>query len=174
MLQKVNKRVFCSPADLVNLPTEVVDRWPELSGSAEQASFAGRTRFRKYAEWIGRLPPEVLQAIKSITDSGWWIANADATSATIGWPEEWVAPSRNLAPPASGQPDSPKQVCAPQDLDNFEAFARKAAMSPELAYLTIMALLYRQTKDPKVLKKFTESRERVDGHLAAIDKIVAM
>jgi hypothetical protein len=54
----------------------------------------------------------------------------------------------------------------------FEAFARKAAMSPEMAYLTIMALLYRQTKNPNVLKKFMESRQKVSGYLSAIDQIL--
>lgn len=60
----------------------------------------------------------------------------------------------------------------PQDLTEFEAFARKAAMFPELAYLTMMALLYRQTKSPVILQKFIESRRKVQGHLDAIDKIL--
>lgn len=54
----------------------------------------------------------------------------------------------------------------------FETFARKAAMSPEMAYLTIMALFYRQTKNPTVLKKFIESRQKVSGYLDAIDQIL--
>ncbi len=54
----------------------------------------------------------------------------------------------------------------------FETFARKAAMSPEMAYLTIMALFYRQTKNPTVLKKFMESRQKVSGYLDAIDQIL--
>jgi hypothetical protein len=59
-----------------------------------------------------------------------------------------------------------------EDLDQFESFARKAANSPELAYLTMMALLYRQTKDKRVMALFSESRAKVQGHLGAIDKIL--
>ncbi len=59
-----------------------------------------------------------------------------------------------------------------QGVVNFEAFARKMANSPELAYLTIMALFYRQTKDAYALSKFADSRQRVEGHLSAIDKIL--
>lgn len=59
-----------------------------------------------------------------------------------------------------------------EDIDNFEAFARKAAMSPELSYLTMMAMLYRQTRDPRALAKFTDSRMKVQAHLDAIDKIL--
>ena len=60
----------------------------------------------------------------------------------------------------------------PQDIAEFEAFARKAANSPELAYLTILALAYRHTKDPTLIARFSESRMKVQGHLDAIDQIL--
>ena len=59
-----------------------------------------------------------------------------------------------------------------ENVEQFEQFARKAALSPELAYLTILALGYRVTNDPHLLAKWRESKERVYGHLKAIKDII--
>jgi hypothetical protein len=89
------------------------------------------------------------------------------------------SPAQAQAPPAQAPPAQAPPAQAPPAFNgisddqaaNFEAFARKACRSPELAYLTIMALRYRQTRDQRVLAKFQEARKAVAGHLEAIDRL---
>jgi hypothetical protein len=171
--------VHCDESEL-KLP-ECTGELIALKGaSASQTSFAANVRNKKLAEWAPDLSPKIMAALRGIADATWWLANQDKDSSNIGWPKSWTAVEElrqsELGQPSSvnrsrervlGQPPVPAS-----DLEQFELFARKACQLPEMAYLTMMALLYRQTKDPNVLVKFREARRRVDGHLDAIDNIL--
>jgi hypothetical protein len=150
--------------------------------SPAQLKFATQVRNKKMEEWQSDLPNSVWQALKGINDPGWWLANQHKDVANIGWPQSWVGPKRNQAQPELGQPPLLQEnrdrsaaetgaLLPVQDIEEFDQFARKACQSPELAYLTMMAFLYRQTKDERVKAKFQTVRERIDAHLDAIDKI---
>lgn len=181
--------VHCDVEEL-KVPEYLDDLIALKGASAAQATFASNMRTKKMAEWKPDLPVHIFNALKGIADATWWLANQSADSSNIGWPKSWASVSRNPSQPELGQPaSSAKQsrerlMNAPggqpgdarnvpsNDIEQFDAFARKACQSPELAYLTMMAFLYRQTKDPKVLAKFTEARRKIDGHLDAIDNIL--
>lgn len=151
--------------------------------SSSQVTFATSIRTRKLGEWGPDLPAGVEEALRGIADATWWLANQHKDSSNIGWPQSWVGGERNQSRPELSQPsllqESRQRVAAATnglvpagDIEQFDQFARKACQSPELSYLAMMALLYRQTKDKRVLAKFTEVRSRVAGHLDAIDNII--
>ena len=149
--------------------------------SSSQVTFATQMRTKKLLEWQPDLPKNVYAALLGVADSTWWLANQSKDSANIGWPQSWVGSKRNQTQPELGQPSLLQESrdavakAAPvpaQDIDEFDQFARKACQSPELSYLTMMAFLYRQTKDKRILAKFMEVRRKVDAHLDAIDNIL--
>jgi len=182
--------VQCDVTLLVNVPAKP-SAMPVISGgkSAAQDKYGRDMRQAKLQEWRPDLPENIYNGLLSITDPTWWIANKDADASEIKWPESWteLRNRQSTARPAPPQGKTLCQVfeeeerakavngCSPKlirDIQQFESFARKAAMSPELSYLTILALVYRQVKDPRVLALFRESRERIEGHLAAINQII--
>jgi hypothetical protein len=58
-----------------------------------------------------------------------------------------------------------------QDIEQFKLFVAKMSKSPELAYLTMLALGYRATRDPQLHRLYEQERERLDGHVNAITTI---
>jgi hypothetical protein len=180
--------IHCDVTALTNIP-EYQSRPSELTGTPRQIAWADSLRDECRDRWKHDLPAPVFDALAAIDDSTWWIANKDAEASEIKWPESWTE-LRNRQPTARPAPPQGKTLCqvfeeeerakatngcSPKlirDIQQFESFARKAALSPELSYLTIMALVYRQVKDPRVLALFRESRERIEGHLAAINQII--
>lgn len=185
------KLIQCDVSELRNAPPYESEDWIALRGaSASQVSFAASVRKRKMTEWLTDLPTQIGKALGGIDDSTWWLANQNEDSASIRWPGSWKtgkaevvsgsppvqAPSRSreekrreLFEGYGGSAVPPSEKA--QNVEEFEAFARKVCRSPELAYLTIMALFHRQTKDPRAQGKFTEARQAVNKHLAAIDQI---
>ncbi len=220
-------------SELINLPVPTEIGLTRIQGvSAAQTQFALKVRNERMRVWDPDLPDMVFDALRTVDDAAWWLANKDAEVAKIKWPISWAKSSLQQAsadpaecpgaelvkyadegaalqkPKAAPVGKPLVQVFAEEeeakrrlndvnanlsaaaerlreeqardqaqkvretDFVQFETFARKAANSPELAYLAMLALLYRQTRDPKVLAKFKESRERVAGHLVAIDGIV--
>lgn len=161
-----------------------------LTGASEaQIAFAKKVRYDKFPEWKHDLPDNVASAVRGIADSTWWLANKDHDTANIGWPTSWTTGLRNRASSLDSQPtlnlaDSREKVAngfegtmpptqkRNEALNEFEAFARKVCQSPELSYLAMMAMMYRHGRDPTILAKFKEAREKIQGHLDAIDKIV--
>jgi hypothetical protein len=157
----------------------------ELEGqTTAQVSFAKGVRLKKLKEWSPDLPARALRSLYGIADATWWLANLDNSSASIGWPASWVdegyqppKPQRRTPPAAIQEqmdglsPQPPARKSPPTDIDKFDAFARKACQSPELAYLTMMALLFRQTQDAGARAKFQEVRAKIQDHLDAIDQI---
>lgn len=57
------------------------------------------------------------------------------------------------------------------NVTEFDAFARKVANSPDQAYLTILALAYRATKDDRLLNLYDAASQRINGTLHAINVI---
>lgn len=183
------KLVTCDVTELRPPPFESLG-FIILTGASEaQISFAKKVRYDKYPEWKADLPAPVYDALRGIADATWWLANKDKDSANIGWPTSWTNGLRNRASSTDSQPtlnlaDSREKVATgfeetmppnqkrAEALSEFEAFARKVCQSPELSYLAMMAMMYRHGKDPTVLAKFKEAREKIQGHLDAIDKIV--
>lgn len=185
------KLVKCDVSDL-HVPTyDAIALIPLVGATDAQVSFGKKVRSDKLGEWRPDLPGPVYEALKGIADATWWLANKDNDSSNIGWPLSWTNGLRNRASSNSSQPtlnlsDSREKVAngfdevapAPQTprraeaLNDFDAFAKKVCNSPELSYLAIMALMYRNGKDPAILEKFTQARERIQGHLDAIDNII--
>lgn len=58
-----------------------------------------------------------------------------------------------------------------QDIEQFKLFCAKMSKSPELAYLTMLALGYRATRDPQLHSLYEQERTRLDGHIHAITTI---
>ena len=166
-----------------------------MEGSDAQIRWAESLRDKLLDEWESDLPHEVVDAVCTITDATWWIANKDAEAGEIKWPRAWAEKQQRLAPigrngpapayrppppiapppapsPRSSapKPEAPRQV-RQESVDNFEQFARTMCKSPELAYLALMAMAVRQNNDPKVRAKYDEVRATIQGHLAAIDRI---
>lgn len=183
--------VKCDVSDLHPPAYDALGFIPLVGATDAQVSFAKKTRGDKYQEWKADLPENILLALKGIADATWWLANKDNDSANIGWPLSWTNGLRNRASSEDSQPslnltESREKVVngfrdtapAPQTprrteaLNDFDAFAKKVCNSPELSYLAIMALMYRNGKDPAILEKFTQARERIQGHLYAIDNII--
>ncbi len=180
------KLVEADFTELVNVPP--YDGGEDLialkGASPAQVTFATSVRTKKLIEWEPDLPSNVRLALLGIADATWWLANQHKDSSNIGWPQSWVGSERNQNRPTLSQPsllqDSRQRLAAAAangtipvgDIEQFDKFARSACQSPELAYLTMMALLYRQTKDKRVLAKFTDSRRKVGGYLDAIDNII--
>lgn len=157
--------------------------------SPSQTSFAASVRTRKMAEWRPDLPVDVLKGLSGIADATWWLANQRADSATIGWPKSWVAIEESRQPelgqlssPLSesrskvinGAPAPTQKPIPADEIDKFDAFAKMACRSPEMSYMTMMALLYRQTKDERALEKYREARRKVDGYIDAIEVILGI
>jgi hypothetical protein len=171
----------CDVSRLVRLPYTDQVKAATLVGTPKQVYSGNRLRTALLEDWESDLPDPVYRALLTITDATFWFANTDLPSSEIKWPESWLAPDDPLvaAAPSAQSPVGAKlsaesaAVLRPggHDIEEFERYARKAAMSPELAYLTMMALLYRQTRDERVLAFFRTSREKVQAHLDAIDKI---
>ena len=150
--------------------------------SPSQVTFATSIRTKKLGEWVSDLPANVEAALRGVADATWWLANQHKNSSNIGWPQSWIGSERNQNRSTPSQPsllqesreqlNSTINAIPTGDIEQFDLFARKACQSPELAYLTMMALLFRQTKDKRVLAKFTEVRRKVGGYLDAIDNII--
>jgi hypothetical protein len=181
--------VRCDVSELQSVPPYSSDELIALKGkSAAQVTFAVKTREAKLSEWSPDLPQHVVRALKGIADATWWLSNRGADSSNIGWPQSWFSASvRNRAQPELGQPvsltDSRSRVLnhvaktngdPDRDIEEFDRFARKVCKSPELAYLTMLALLYRNTKTDSVLVKYKEARTVVEGHLQAIDSLAGI
>lgn len=187
------KLVHADFAELVSVPP--YDGGEELialkGASPAQVTFATQTRTKKLLEWQPDLPKNIYDALLGIADATWWLANQAKDSSNIGWPQSWVGRPRNQTQPELGQPSSlrnkdrelaegygagpatlAKFTIPTGDLEQFDSFARKVCQLPDMAYLTMLALLYRQTKDGRVLAKFVESRRKIDGYLDAIDNIL--
>lgn len=178
------KLVQCDVSEL-KVPTYTDDLIRLTGASASQITFAAQMRNKKLEEWGPDLPVHVLNALRGISDGTWWLANKDKDSSNIGWPQSWTDAKRNRTSPPPGQSslfeqshkkavDGVFDAGGNSPLGQFEAFARKACQSPELSYLAMMALMYRQTKDATILAKFKEARDRVQGHLDAIDEILGV
>lgn len=170
--------VHCDVSELHNVPS-YDEALIVLKGSPQQVSWAVKVRAEKLEEWQPDLPENIQKALKGIADATWWIANRSKDSSNIGWPKSW-AEAAACPPSQLGLPNRSalngckgKVIGAAQagDVEEFDQFARKVCRSPELSYLTMMALLYRQTKDAAVAKKFQQTRETINGHLNAIDDI---
>lgn len=177
--------VACDMAELTMVPVCDNDDYELIvikGQSASQVNFATSVRARKLEEWEPDLDDSIYKALHGVNDAGFWLANKDADTASIRWPSSWVGQSAAGAGLSSGRAyrrpsemlfeEAERKTTRPQDLAQFEAFARKACRSPELAYLAMMALMYRQTKDLTVLAKFSEARSTIQGHLDAIDEIL--
>jgi hypothetical protein len=188
--------IHCDVSELANVPvpSDPVMTISILGGrSTAQDKFGEDCRAMKLPEWRPDLPENVYVALLGcISDPTWWIANRNVDASGIKWPESWVG-LRNQQPTT---PPPPQHACFPgalaeergakkpaasvqqascarlQDIEQFKAYAMKAARSPELAYLTIMALAWRNTKDNRILALFVEAREKVEGHLQAIDDLL--
>lgn len=183
------KLVHCDVSDLTSLP-EYRDRPVDLTGTPRQIAWADSLRDECRDRWKHDLPPEVFDALAHISDSTWWIANKDAETSDIKWPESWLGQRNRQAttrPVQTSQGRTLVEVfdqeerekngrlpATLENVENFIKFAAKAAQSPELAYLTILALAYRNTKDERILARWNESRERVHDHLKAISDIIGL
>lgn len=183
------KLIECDIEMLTNVPPYPPDTDLIVikGASSAQISFASSVRAKKVEEWSADLPRNVSLALRGIADATWWLANQSNDSTRIKWPISWTmlkSPQGELAPldpngAATAKDKAQRVMGAPaaqtlkdEDVATFDRFARKACQSPELAYLAMMALLYRQTRNQQVLEKFNEARQNVGGHLAAIDRIV--
>lgn len=182
------KLIHCDVTALTNLP-EYQSRPAELTGTPRQIAWADSLRDECRDRWKHDLPADVFDALATIGDSTWWIANKDAEAGEIKWPESWTE-LRNRQPTARPAPPQGRTLCQvfeaeerekngrpPASLENVEQFldfASKAARSTELSYLTILALGYRATKDERILAKWREGRERLNIHLGAIDDILGL
>jgi len=176
----VGELVFCDTMELVNLPVGGSQRnVPLLGQSAAQIKFGANMRDKLLTQWKPDLPENVYFALVNLADATWWIANQEAESVgDIKWPKRWTNGTTSKpqvgAPPPSVRKavEAHQQIVNEIDLATFDEFARKVCRSPELSYLTMMALVYRQTKDPKILAKFEEASENVSKHLNGILKIL--
>jgi hypothetical protein len=179
----------CDVSDLKNVPEYAEPDWIALHGaSPSQVSYGANVRARKMTEWEPDLPKNVWNALRGVDDATWWLANQNNDSSNVRWPQSWVpgTPRNPGPPPTTGQRDLPPArdknrellegygagAVKLHDLEQFEKFALKACRSPELSYMTIMALLFRQTRDERVKELFTKAREAVQNHLDAIDNIL--
>lgn len=173
-------------SELTTVPVYDSDDLILLEGRSEaQEGFADSVRDKKLREWQADLPKNVYNALCGIRDATWWLANQHKDVSAIGWPASWLGKDRNRTPAGAGQPSSLREraaqapaaseepVLVPNaDLEQFDKFARKVCNSPEMAYLTMMALLYKQTGDKRVLAKFQDVWKTVHGHLEAIEAII--
>lgn len=182
------KLVHCDVSELKNVP-DYDGEWIALIGTAGQCSFGASIREKKLLEWRPDLPENIANALCGISDSTWWIANQHKDSSDIGWPQSWVAVEEPRQPDLLSQPstlkDSRSKVIAAapaangkpipsEEIEKFDAFAKMACRSPEMSYMTMMALLYRQTKDPRVLQLYRAARDKVDGYIDGIEKILGI
>jgi hypothetical protein len=184
--QMREKLVHCDVQELKCVPVYEETAWIALKGTAGQVSFAGSIRTKKLDEWRPDLPQHVWKALTGIADATWWLANQKAESSDIGWPQSWVAVEEPRQPDLLSQPSSlnearskvigalPAKPIPSEDIEKFEAFAKMACRSPEMSYMTMMALLYRQTKDPRVLQMYRAARDKVDGYISGIEQILGI
>jgi hypothetical protein len=82
--------------DQLEIPTfdgpEHNDSLASLIGTPGQIGFANSIRPAMLKRFAKELPSNVMAALRSITDSTWWIANQRATKAEeINWPKTWKA-----------------------------------------------------------------------------------
>ena len=176
--------VNCDIEQLTKVPPYTETEWMALRGaSANQVSFAASVRTKKMAEWKPDLPPLVFQALCGIADATWWLANQRNDSSSIGWPKSWTGSVNSadqselpaVAPANQGRDKVLERVAAAvpaTDFEQFEQFARRVCQMPDMAYLTMLTLLYRQTRDDRLLARIAESRRKIDGYLDAIDNIL--
>jgi hypothetical protein len=153
--------VNCDVGDLTNVPPYTDKDWIALKGaSPSQVTFAANVRQKKMDEWKPDLSEPVYQALAGIADATWWLANQQSTSSTIRWPKSWTAPANG--PVTEGQLKSGIEAVSKigqealknagitgrlleKDVEQFDQFARRVCQMPEMAYLTTLALLFRQT-----------------------------
>lgn len=183
------KLVHCDVQELKNVPVYEETAWIALKGTPGQVSFGGSVRTRKLDEWRPDLPQNIYRALTGIADATWWLANQKAESSDIGWPQSWVAVEEPRQPDLLSQPSSlndsrskvisavPNTTNRPipsAEIEKFGEFAKMACRSPEMSYMTMMALLYRQTKDPRVLQMYRDARAKVDGYISGIEQILGI
>lgn len=81
---------------------------PPLRGTPKQVKWAQALRPRMLAPRIAASAPALFAAMKSITDSTWWIANHNRNFENWTWPKEW-APSTPPEEWAAQSDPSPMQ-----------------------------------------------------------------
>lgn len=183
------KLVQCDVAELKVPACEFFqdDMIPLKGASSAQTTFAASVRIKKMAEWKPDLPMNVLKGLSGVADATWWLANQQKDAAAIGWPESWVAIEESrqpelgqLSPPPPASLNEARdrvlgiKPLMSKEIEEFDAFAKMACRSPEMSYMTMMALLYRQTKDPAVLAKYNEARRKVAGYIDGIETILGI
>ena len=63
---------------------------PPLEGTPNQIKWAQSLRSDLLGIAVKVLPANVWQGMKTITDSGWWIANANNPPTSYKWPRSWI------------------------------------------------------------------------------------
>jgi hypothetical protein len=170
------KLIQCDVSHLVRLPA-TGGRPSRLLGTEKQVHWAMKLRGELAEAWKPDLPVGVFKALFAIEDATWWIANCGVESAHIKWPTSWLAPDDKLLaevrPPSAptARQRSLLDDLPSGDVEAFQEFAIKMARNPGFAYLTILALAYRATKDERIFALLVEARERQNEHLKAIETL---
>lgn len=84
------------PEAQLRLPDVPLDMdLPMLTGvSKSQTQFGEAMRSRMLEKLLGGVSRDQYRALRSITDSSWWIANRDRAPELIRWPEAWYGSSQ--------------------------------------------------------------------------------
>lgn len=78
-----------NPDDLILPEPPEGNALAKLAGTEKQIAWARSLRVELLRTWGAALPPDLMAALRTITDSSWWIAQRGRRHDAIKWPNGW-------------------------------------------------------------------------------------